>query len=76
MIVCSQRWRNYIQSAKTRPEGDCGSDHQLLLAKFRLKPKKTRENNRPARYNLNKILYEFAAEVMNRFKGLDLVKFA
>ena len=58
---------------KTRLRADCGSDHQLLKAKFRLKLKKTRKNNRPARYDLNQIPYEFAVEVMNRFKGLDLI---
>ena len=51
----------------------CGSDPQLLIAKFRLKLKKTGKNTRPARYDLNQILYEFTVEVMNRFKGLDLI---
>ena len=51
----------------------CGSDPQLLIAKFRLKLKKTGKNTMPARYDLNKISFEFAVEVMNRFKGLDLV---
>ena len=62
-----------IQSANTRPGADCGSDHQLLIAKFRLKLKKTRKNNRPVRYDLNQIPYEYTMEVTNRFKGLDLV---
>ena len=62
-----------MQSAKTRPGADCGLYHQLLIAKFRLKLKKTGKNNRPARYDLNQILYEFTVEVMNRFKGLDLI---
>ena len=44
-ILCSQRWRSSIQSAKTRPGADCGSDHELLIAKFRLKLKKSRENH-------------------------------
>ena len=61
------------QSAKTRPGADCGSDYQLLIAKFRIKLKKTRKNTRPARYDLNQIPYEFAVEVTNRFKGLYLV---
>ena len=61
-----------MQSAKTRPGADCGSDHQLLIAKFRLKQKKIGKNTRPERNDLNKILYEFAVEVMDRFKGLDL----
>ena len=71
--------RSCTQSAKTRPGADCGSDHQLLIAKFRLKLKKTRKNSRPASYELIQILYEFiqilyefAVEVMNRFKGQDL----
>ena len=51
----------------------CGSDHQLLIAKFRLKLKKARKTTRPARYDLNQIPYEYAVEVMNRSKGLDLV---
>ena len=51
---------------------DCGSDHQLLIAKLRLKLKKTRKNTRSVRYDLNQIPYEFTVEVMNRFKGLDL----
>ena len=54
-----------MQSAKTRPGADCDSDHQLLIAKFRLKLKKTRKNNRPVRYDLNQILYGFTVEVTN-----------
>ena len=57
---------------KTRPGANCGSDHQLLIANFRLKLKKTGKNTRPTRYDLNQILYEFTVEVTNRFKGLDL----
>ena len=53
----------YTQSAKTRPGADCGSDHQLLIAKFRLKLKNTGKNTRPARYDLNKILNEFALDL-------------
>ena len=64
-ILCSQRWKNCRQSAKTRPGADCGSDHQLLIAKFRLKLKKTGKNNRPVRYDLNQILYGFTVEVTN-----------
>jgi len=62
-----------MQSAKTRPGADCGLYHQLLIAKFRLKLKKTGKNTRPARYDLNQTSYEFTVEVMNRFKELDLV---
>ena len=72
-IVCSQRWRSSIQSAKTRPGADCGSDHELLIAKFRLKLKKVGKTTRPFRYDLNQIPYDYTGEVRNRFKGLDLI---
>ena len=72
-ILCSQRWRSSIQSSKTRPGTDCGSDHELLIAKFRLKLKKVRKTSRPFRYNLNQIPYDYSVEVTNRFKGLDLI---
>ena len=52
---------------------DCGSDHEFLIAKFRLKWKKVRKTTRPFRYDLNKILYDYIVEVRNRFKGLDLI---
>ena len=67
------KWRSSIQSAKIRPGADYGSDHDLLIAKFRLKLKKTGKTTRPFRYDLNKILYDYTVEVTNRFKGLDLV---
>ena len=72
-ILCSQRWRSSIQSAKTRPGADCGSDHELLIAKFRLKLKKTGKTAKPFRYNLNQIPYDYTVEVRNRFKGPDLI---
>ena len=72
-ILCSQRWRSSIQSAKTRPGADCGSDHELLIAKFRLKLKKVGKTTRPLRYDLNQIPYDYTVEVRNRFKGLDLI---
>ena len=72
-ILCSQRWRSSIQTAKTRPGADCGSDHELLIAKFRLKLKKVEKTTRPFRYDLNQILYDYTVEVRNRFKGLDLI---
>ena len=56
---------------KTRPGADCGSDHELLIAKFRLKLKKG-ETTRPFRYDLSQIPYSYTVEVRNRFKGLDL----
>ena len=65
--------RSCIQSAKTRPGTDCGSDHELLIAKFRLKLKKVGKTTRPFRYDLNQILYDYTVEVRNRFKGLDLI---
>ena len=72
-ILCSQRWRSSIHSAKTRPGADCGSDHELLIAKFRLKLKKVEKTTRPFRYDLNQIPYYHTVEVRNRFKGLDLI---
>ena len=62
-----------IQSAKTRLGADCGSDHELLIAKFRLKLKKLEKTTRPFRYDLNQIPYGYTMEVRNRFKGLDLI---
>ena len=72
-ILCSQRWRSSIRSAKTRPGADCGSDHELLIAKFRLKLKKVGKTSRPFRYDLSQIPYDYAVEMTNRFKGLDLI---
>ena len=72
-ILCSQRWRSSIQSAKTILGADCGSDHELLIAKFILKLKKVWKTTRPFRYDLNQILYDDTVEVTNRFKGLDLI---
>ena len=72
-ILCSQRWRSSIQSAKTRPGADCGSDHELFIAKFRLKLKLVRKTTRSLRYDLNQILYDCTVEVTNRFKGEDLI---
>ena len=72
-ILCNQRWRSSIQSAKRRPGADCGSDHELLIAKFRLKLKKVRKTTR-SKYDLNKIPNYHTVEVRNRFKGLDLIE--
>ena len=72
-IFCSQRWRNSMQSAKTRLGADCGWDHELLTVKFRLKLKKVGKTTRPFRYDLNQITYDYTVEVRNRFKGLDLI---
>ena len=73
-ILCSQTWRSSIQSAKTSLGADCDSDHELLIAKFRLKLKKVGKTNRPSRYDLNQIPYDCTVEVSNRFKGLDLIE--
>ena len=73
-ILCSQRWRSSIQSTKTRPGADCGSDHELLIAEFRLKLKKVGKTTRPFIYDLNQIPYEYTVEVRNRFKGLVLIE--
>ena len=62
-IVCSQRWRSSLKSAKTRPGVDCGSDHELLIGKFRIKLKKIGKTTRPFRYNLNQIPYDYTVEV-------------
>ena len=62
-----------MQSAKTRPGTDCGSDHELLIAKFRLKLKKVGKTTKPFRYDLNLIPYDYTVEVRNTFKGLDLI---
>ena len=64
---------NSTQSAKTRPGADCGSDHELFIAKFRVKLKKIGETTRPFRYDLNQIPYNYTVEVRNIFKGLDLI---
>ena len=72
-ILCSQIWRSSIQAARTRLGADCGSDHELLIAKFRLKLKKVGKTTRPFRYDLNPIPYDYTVEVRNRFKGLELI---
>ena len=72
-ILCSQRWRSSIQSVNTRWGANCGSDHELLIAKFRPKLKKVAETTKPFRYDLNQIPYNYTMEVRNRLKGLDLI---
>ena len=66
--------RSSILSAKTRPGAECGSDHELLIDKFRLKLKKVGKTTRPFRYDLNRIPYDYTVEVTNRVKGLDLIE--
>ena len=70
----SKRCRSSIQSAKTRLGTDCGSDHELLIAKYRLKLKKGGKTTRPFRYDLNQIPYDYTVGVRNTFKGLDLIE--
>ena len=72
-ILCSQRWRSSIQSAKTRPGTDCGSDYELFLAKFKLKLKKVGKPTKPFTYDPNQIPYNYSVEMRNRVKGLDLI---
>ena len=59
--------------SKTKPGADCGSDHELLIAKFRLKLKKVEKTTRPFRYDLNQIPNDYKVKVRNRFKELDLI---
>ena len=63
-----------MQSAKIRLRADCGSDHELLIAKFRLKLKKVGNTTRPFRYDVNQMRYDYTVEVTNRFKELDLLE--
>ena len=63
----------HYKVSKTRPGVDCGSDHELPIAKFRLKLKKVGKTTRPFKYDLNQIPYNYTVEVRNRFKGLDLI---
>ena len=72
-VLCSQRRRSSIESTKTRPVADCGTDHELLITKFRLKLKKVGKITRPFSYDLNQIPYDYTVEVRNRFKSLDLI---
>ena len=63
-----------MKSAKITPGADCGSDHRLLIAKFRINLKKVGKTSRPFRYDLNQIPYDYTVKVRNRFKGLDLIE--
>ena len=73
-ILFSQSWRSSIQSAKIRLGAECGSNHELLITKFRLKLKKVGKTTRPFRFETNQNPYEYTVEVRNRFKGLDLIE--
>ena len=68
-----KKMENLYTLNKTRPGADCGSDHELLIAKFRLKLKKVRKTTRPFRNDLNQIPYDYTVEVRNRLKGLELI---
>ena len=72
-ILFSQTWRSSIQSGKTRPGAECGSDQELLIVKFRLKLKKVGKTTRSSRYDLNHIPHDYTVEVIDRFKELDLI---
>ena len=72
-ILCSQRWRSSISSAKIRLGDDCGLDHELLIVTIRRILKKVGKTTRPFGYDLNQIPYDCTVEVRNRFKGLDLI---
>ena len=63
------------EALHSQQKQDCGSDHELLIAKFRLKLKEVRETTRPLRYDLNQIPYDYTVEVTNRFNGLDLIEY-
>ena len=73
IFFAAEDGKSSIQSAKTRPGADCGSDHEFLIGKFRLKLKKVGKTTRPFRYDLNQIPYDYTVKVTNRFKGLDLM---
>ena len=73
IIFLQPKMEKLYTVSKTRPGANCGSDHQLLIAKFRLKLKKVGKTTRPFRYDLNQIPYDYTVEVRNRFKGLDLI---
>ena len=73
IFFAAQDGEALLQSVKTRLGADCGSDHELLITKFRLKLKKVGKTTRPFRYDLNQIPYDYTEEMRNRFKGLDLI---
>ena len=73
LYLLQPKMEKLIQSAKTRPGAYCGLDHELLIAKFRLKLKKVEKTTRPFRYDLNQVPYDYTVEVRNRFKWLHLI---
>ena len=74
IFVAAKHAESLYSQKKTRLGADCGSDHELLVAKLRLKLKKVGKTTRPFRYDLNQISYEYTVEVTNRCKGLDLIE--
>ena len=73
ILFAAQRWRRCIQSAETRPGVDCSSDHEFLIAKFRLKLKKVGKTIRSFSYDQNQIPCDYTVEMRNRFKGVELI---
>ena len=73
ILFAAKMEKLYTVNKNTRPGADCGSDHELLITKFRLKLKKVGKTARPFRYDLNQIPYDYTVQVRNRFKGLDLI---
>ena len=73
IFFAAKKWRSSIYSAKTRPGADYGSDHEFLTAKFRFKLKKVGKTTRQFTFDINQIPWDYRVEVMNRFKGLDLI---
>ena len=74
IFVAAKDGEDVYSQQNTRPGADCGSNHELFIAKFRLKLKKVGRTTRPLRYDLNQIPYYDTVEVTNRFKGLDLIE--
>ena len=73
IIFAAENGKAPYSQQKTRPGADCGSDHELLVVKFRLKLKKVAKTTRPFRYDLYQIIYDHTVEMINRFRGLDLI---
>ena len=73
IIFVAENGKAPYSQQKTRPGAGCGSDHELLVVKFRLKLKKVAKTTRLFRYDLYQIIYDHTVEVINRFRGLDLI---